>query len=198
MRILLVTGFLGSGKTTFMIKLAQQAATGKEKVAILVNEIGEIGIDNQLMRQLDLNVWEITGGCICCTLLGELLPALEKLERDYHPDLVMMEPSGAADPSIILKLMDEDHAIKPESIFTVSIFDPIRAEMLYSVLSPLIESQLGMADMVILSKSDLASDEEIKTAKKIVEECNPQAEIVTANLHEAESAFLIKVLACLK
>jgi hypothetical protein len=95
MHLLLVTGFLGSGKTTLIIPLAKSVVQLKRRVAILVNEIGEIGIDNQLMRQLDLNVWELLAGCICCTLSGDLVTTLQKLDADYAPDLVIVEPSGA-------------------------------------------------------------------------------------------------------
>jgi G3E family GTPase len=102
MHLLLVTGFLGSGKTTLIIPLAQSVVQLKRRVAILVNEIGEIGIDNQLMRQLDLNVWELLAGCICCTLSGDLVATLQKLDADYAPDLVIVEPSGAADPRNVL------------------------------------------------------------------------------------------------
>jgi uroporphyrinogen-III decarboxylase len=79
MRLLLFTGFLGSGKTTLVIRLARFAVEHGQKVAILVNEIGEVGIDNQLMRRLDLNVWELLGGCICCTLSADLVSTLQEL-----------------------------------------------------------------------------------------------------------------------
>ena len=107
MHLLLVTGFLGSGKTTLIVPLAKSVVQSKRRVAILVNEIGEIGIDNQLMRQLDLNVWELLAGCICCTLSSDLVTTLQKLDADYAPtygvpDLVIVEPSGAADPRNVL------------------------------------------------------------------------------------------------
>ena len=80
MHLLLISGFLGSGKTTLIIKLAQAATEAGRKTAILVNEIGQIGLDDQLMRQLDLDVYELLGGCICCTLSSGLVAALEKLD----------------------------------------------------------------------------------------------------------------------
>jgi G3E family GTPase len=96
MHLLLIAGFLGSGKTTLTINLSRAAVARGQRVAILVNEIGEIGIDNQLMRQLELNVWELFGGCICCSLSGDLVSSLQKLDSSYNPDLVILEPSGAA------------------------------------------------------------------------------------------------------
>ena len=101
MNLLLFSGFLGSGKTSLVLRVVQYALDKNIKVAILVNEIGEVGIDNQLMRQLDMNVWELLGGCICCTLSADLVSTLEQLDREYAPELVIIEPSGAADPRSI-------------------------------------------------------------------------------------------------
>jgi G3E family GTPase len=80
MKLLLVTGFLGSGKTSLILALARAARERGRRTAIIVNEIGEIGIDDQLMRRLDLDVWELTNGCICCTLTADLITTLQKLD----------------------------------------------------------------------------------------------------------------------
>ena len=94
MRLFLFTGFLGSGKTTLIIKAARYAAEQGKKVAVLVNEIGELGIDDQLMKKLGMNVWELLNGCICCTLSADLVSTLHQLSTEYRPDIVMIEPSG--------------------------------------------------------------------------------------------------------
>jgi G3E family GTPase len=161
MNLLLFSGFLGSGKTTLVIKLAKYVVEQGIKVVILVNEIGEVGIDNQLMRQLDLNVWELLNGCICCTLSADLVTTLQQLDSDYAPDLVIVEPSGAADPKSILMALPYYKGTPLESIFTISVLDPLRLEILIEVMTPLIVSQIGHADLVLVTKCDQAKLEEI-------------------------------------
>ncbi len=178
MRLLLVTGFLGSGKTTMIIKLAQSATERAKRVAIVVNEIGEIGIDDRLMRQLDLNVWELVNGCICCTLSGDLVTTLQKLDADYAPDLVMVEPSGAADPKNILSALPYYRGRPLDGLYTATIVDPLRVEMLVEVLTPLITSQIRHADLILISKRDLASPAEIAAARQAAQEYNPAAKVV--------------------
>jgi G3E family GTPase len=178
MRLLLFSGFLGSGKTTLVIKLAQFAIGRGKKVAILVNEIGEVGIDNQLMRQLDMNVWELLNGCICCTLSADLVSTLQKLDVEYSPDLVIVEPSGAADPKSILNALPYYKGSPLESLHTISVLDPQRLEILIEVMTPLIVSQIQHADLVLVSKCDLAKAEEIELAHQVAQEHNPKAEIM--------------------
>ena len=175
MHLLLFTGFLGSGKTTYIIPLAKAIVNSKRRVAIIVNEIGEIGIDDQLMRRLDLNVWELLNGCICCTLAGDLVTTLQKLDTDYQPDLVIVEPSGAADPLNVLGALPYYHGRPLQSMRTVSILDPLRLGMLFEVLTPLITSQIQHADLILINKCDLASDDEIAFAQKTAQEINPTA-----------------------
>src|SRR3990172_996849 len=178
MRLLLFSGFLGSGKTTLVIKLAQFAVEQGKKVAILVNEIGEVGIDNQLMRQLDMNVWELLNGCICCTLSADLVATLQQLDSDYSPDLVIIEPSGAADPKSILTALPYYKGTPLESMQTVSVLDPLRLEMLIEVMTPLIVSQIQHADLVLVSKCDQAKPGEIEYAHQVAKEHNPNAKVM--------------------
>ncbi len=177
MRLLLFSGFLGSGKTTLVIRLAQFAVEKGQKVAILVNEIGEVGIDNQLMRRLDLNVWELLNGCICCTLSADLVSTLQQLDKDYAPDLVIVEPSGAADPRSILSALPYYRGRPLETIGTVSVVDPQRVEVLMAVMTPLITSQIHHANVVVISKCDLAQAQEVALAHAVAAEHNPSARV---------------------
>jgi G3E family GTPase len=175
MHVLLFIGFLGSGKTTYIIPLAKAIVKSKRRVAVIVNEIGEIGIDDQLMRQLDLNVWELLNGCICCTLAGDLVTTLQKLDTDYQPDLVIVEPSGAADPLNVLGALPYYHGRPLQSLRTVSILDPLRLKVLIEILTPLITSQIQHADLILINKCDLATEDEIAFAEKTAQEINPTA-----------------------
>ena len=194
MHLLLIAGFLGSGKTTLVIRLARAVAARGQRVAVLVNEIGEIGIDNQLMRQLDLNVWELLNGCICCTLAGDLVTTLQQLDADYHPDLVLLEPSGAADPSGVLRALPYYRGRALESIRTVSILDPLRLEMLYEVMTPLIAGHIQQADLILVSKCDLASPPEIDYAEQTARENNPRAQLFHSSLQELPPELISAIL----
>ncbi len=97
--------FLVGQDNPLIIPLVNAVVKSGRRVAIIVNEIGEIGIDNQLMRKLDLNVWELIVGCICCTLTGDLVTTLQKLDTAHAPDLVIVEPSGAANPRNVLSAL---------------------------------------------------------------------------------------------
>ncbi len=197
MRLLLITGFLGSGKTTLITRLASALVSHSHRVAILVNEIGEIGIDNQLMKQLDFNVWELLNGCICCTLSADLVTTLEKLDREYAPDLVLVEPSGAADPRNILSALPYYKGRRLEMIRTVNILDPLRLEMLIEVMTPLITSQIQHADLIVISKCDMAEATDVLRCQQAVEEIKPGLTVRTADLREPSPELLREVAPCL-
>jgi len=180
MHLLLFSGFLGSGKTTLILPLSKAVVQLGYRVAIIVNEIGEIGIDNQLMRQLDLNVWELVAGCICCTLSGDLVSTLQKLDSDYKPSLVIVEASGAADPHSILGALPYYRGRPLSSVRIVSILDPLRLPMLIEVLEPLVTSQIRHADPILISKIDLATPHEVEFARRTAREINSSAGILNA------------------
>jgi len=172
---------LGSGKTTLVIQLARAAVESGQRVAILVNEIGEIGIDDQLMRQLGLNVWELLGGCICCTLAGDLVTSLHRLDEEYHPDLVLLEPSGAADPAGVLAALPYYRGTPLQCIRKIAVLDPLRLADLYEVVAPLITTQIQQADLVVITKGDLATAAEIAGVRRIAREINPQIDPYVLN-----------------
>ncbi len=194
MHLLLVTGFLGSGKTTLILALAHAARAAGRRVAILVNEIGEVGIDNQLMRQLELDVWELTSGCICCTLSGDLVTALHKLDATYPSDLVIVEPSGAADPANLQRALPFYRGRPLESIRWATVVDPLRLPMLLEVLTPLITSGIAQADVIIISKADLATPEELAQAQEAVRAINPRAPLHCVSLRAGLAPALLTEL----
>jgi len=182
MHILVMAGFLGSGKTTAIIGLTEVIREYGLKVAIVVNEIGEIGIDNQVLKQLDFDVWELLSGCICCSLTGDLLQTLDKLASEYDVDLVIVEPSGAANPQQIIDALDTQSATAIESVFTAVVIDPLRLDGLMEVLEPLISSQIKLADLIIISKADIASADDISKATKTAQNINPKVPLLATSL----------------
>lgn len=172
MHLLTLAGFLGSGKTTLLLRLGRHAAAAGARVAVVVNEIGEIGVDDQLIRQLGLDVWELASGCICCTLSAELGTTLEKLAEDFQPDLVLLEPSGVADPRGVTGLLERS-PVPFESRRTAALLDPQRIEALVAVLEPLITAQISGADVICITKADAASGDELETARRVAREVAP-------------------------
>jgi len=190
MHLLLVTGFLGSGKTSLILSLAHAARAAGRGVAVIVNEIGEIGIDNQLMRRLDLDVWELTNGCICCTLTADLVTTLHKLDEGYAPDLVIVEPSGAAEPANLLRAMPYYRGRPLESTRWIVVLDPLRLPMLLEVLTPLITAGIRQAEYVVISKTDLASPKEVEEAETAAREINAAAPLFAVDLTRPLDAML--------
>ena len=184
MHLVTVTGMLGSGKTTLILRLAEHAAGNGNKVAILVNEIGEIGIDNQFMRHLDFNVYELLGGCICCTLAGDLVQTLAKLEASHRPDIVMLEPSGAADPKNVIRELQFYRRSALASQRCLAVLDPLRFKMFWEVLEPLVTSLITLADTILINKVDLASAQEVGETADRAAALNPGAKLfrIRANL----------------
>lgn len=192
MKLVLVTGFLGSGKTSFIISLARAAVARGQRMAILVNEIGEIGIDNQLMRQMDLNVWELMNGCICCTLSGDLVSTLQKLDDEYQPDMVVVEPSGAAEPGGILSALPYYKGRPLEGITTLTLVDPLRIVPLYEVMTPLITRQIEKADVAVITKADIATPDEIVRAQQIACDINPDVELFALSTRDPLAEDLLE------
>lgn len=164
MRLIVLTGFLGSGKTTVLLSLARELHAGGSKVAMVVNEIGEIGIDDTLLRRLGGNVWELVGGCICCTLAGELTGTLAGIARSFGPDVVILEASGASRPETIRNALQGSCNPHIATSSWLAVVDPLRLTELVEVLGPLMESHVHCADAVLVSKADVASAAELEAA----------------------------------
>jgi G3E family GTPase len=196
MLLLALTGFLGSGKTTFAVKLVKAALKKDLKVAVIVNEIGEVGIDDQFMKRLGFNVWEILGGCICCTLTANLVQTLEELHAAYSPDLVIVEPSGAADPRGIFSVFAHARISSLSRRRQIAILDPLRMEMLIAVIEPLVTSTIEQADLILISKADLASVEQIEHTRRIAEGINSSAQIAVSGAGE-DAEILSEILSWL-
>lgn len=194
MHLLTISGFLGSGKTTLIIKLAEAALKKNLKVAILVNEIGAMGIDDKLMRQLDLNVYQLLGGCVCCTLASNMPSTLQKLVEKYAPDLVMIEPSGAAELDKVIAALKYYRGIPMKSRRSVVLLDALRLEILIRALTPLITSQVNSADVILLNKIDMATKAEVEKSAMIVAQLRPDMPIFALSAKKDLDPAVIKEL----
>jgi len=175
MRVLVLAGFLGSGKTTVALQIARAAQAAGQRVALIVNERGEAGVDNQLVARLGFDVRELLGGCICCSLVAELAPALEALAATTRPDLVIVEPSGIAEPAQIRAAL-RFARVPGLDMRSVSVVDAQRIGELMEVVTPLLTKQMAHADLAVVCKADIASTPQTEAACRIVGEHAPQTD----------------------
>jgi G3E family GTPase len=176
MKLLIIAGFLGSGKTTLLLEVAKRLAVS-QRIAIIENEVGEIGIDGKYIRQEGLQVQELFGGCICCTLSVDLVSTLQKVEQLYQPVLTILEPTGLASPGDVVTAV-RNYAPMVTDIMVLVILDATRYEMLYEMLTPLLTAQIQSADIVAINKIDAVDGAHIDIIRKNVDQLNPQARVV--------------------
>ena len=175
--IFVISGFLGAGKTTFIQKLLKEAFEG-EKVVLIENDFGEINVDAALLKSGSVEVKEINAGCICCSLSGDFVKALRDLLRRFHPDKIIIEPSGVGKLSDIVKAC-ADPRVHPlaEVKAKITVVDVKRCKMYLDNFGEFFEDQIQNADIVLLSRTeddpDKASD-----AEKLIRGLNPHTAIV--------------------
>jgi G3E family GTPase len=160
--VLCIAGFLGSGKTTVLLEVARALTEGGARVAVIENEVGEVGIDGGYVREQGLPVRELFGGCICCTLQVGLIETLAGVRDADDPDWVIIEPTGLAAPGDILGLV-VDHVPDLDVIRVLTIVDAERWPLLLEVVEPLVTSQLASADVVAVNKVDTVGSAALAT-----------------------------------
>jgi G3E family GTPase len=152
--LIIVAGFLGAGKTTLLLKIASDLVSLKRmRVAIIENEIGQIGIDNQYLELEGLKVQQLQSGCICCALSSDLITTLDQLQKSYHPDVVILEPSGVANAAKILEVIDRSPLGISERKVIVLV-DATRFRAIMAITFPFVQDSLNVADIVVVNKID--------------------------------------------
>ncbi|NLK26049.1 MAG: GTP-binding protein [Euryarchaeota archaeon] len=185
MEMIIVAGFLGSGKTTMVLSAIGRIIekTGK-KIVIIVNDFGTVGIDGRVMQKYGLDVMEMASGCICCTLGADLLATIMKLESEVAPDIVIIEPTGVADPSAIVDAMEKYPGEPMERILSTVIVDAVRFPVIYKALNRPLTSQIKGADLVLINKIDAVTPEALKEVEITLRAINPDCPIIaTSALH---------------
>ena len=177
MKLLIIAGFLGSGKTTLLLQVTKQLAAASQRIAIIENEMGEVGVDGEYLTLEGLHVQELLGGCICCTLAAGLLGTLEKVERLFQPDLVILQATGSARPSDITQNL-RDYQANVGAIQIIPLVDPSRHEMLMEVMTPLVTAQIQAADIVAVNKIDQVEKETVQRTIESARALNSRASIV--------------------
>jgi len=154
MKLLIFSGFLGSGKTTIIQKVIRSMTARGETVAIIENEIGKVGIDQELLAETGIKITPLFGGCVCCQISGDLLTATQKIQAEINPDWIVVELTGMATLTKIIDLFAR-YGDPDLPILTVAIVDASRWEVLYKIATPLLEQQLQGAKAVVVNKIDV-------------------------------------------
>ena len=178
-KIDIISGFLGAGKTTLIKKLISDVFAG-QKVVLIENEFGEIGIDGGFLKEAGINITEMNSGCICCSLVGDFSEALKKVVEEFHPDHIIIEPSGVGKLSDIRSAIEntsKDCDLEIGSLVTVA--DVKKAKMYMKNFGEFYNNQIESAGTIILSRTQDASKEKTDEAIAMIREKNPDATIIT-------------------
>ena len=172
----IVSGFLGSGKTTHLLNQTKEWIKNGKICAVIVNEISEFGVDNIEYANNGMEVTELFDGCICCSMNAGLHTAVDMLLKDFNVDLICIEPSGVADIKGVLAIL-KDCGLQRDEIYNVMIIDAVRIGMLIEVIGPLTETGIQNADKVIISKVGLAPPEDVQKSHDFINSQQPGVEI---------------------
>ncbi|WP_312104854.1 CobW family GTP-binding protein [Pygmaiobacter massiliensis] len=193
-RIDIFSGFLGAGKTTLIKKLIAEAFTG-EKLVLIENEFGEIGIDGGFMKDAGIEVTEMNSGCICCSLVGDFSTALEKVIHEYQPDRILIEPSGVGKLSDVIRAV-EQVAEKNEVMLGsfVAVADAGKAKLYEKNFGEFYNDQIEHASAIILSRTQTVPQDKLETALHILRSHNPHATIITTPWEQLPAEKITEVM----
>ncbi len=193
-KVNIISGFLGAGKTTLIKKLLGGAFEG-EKVVLLENEYGEVGIDGGFMKDSGIQVTELNSGCICCTLVGDFSKALGELIETYHPDRILIEPSGVGKLSDIRGVVDdESHRLDLELAGCATVADVSKCRVYLHNFGEFFTDQIKSAETIVLSRTQTASQDRIDKAVALLREQNPRARIVTTPWDELDAKKMLETI----
>ncbi|MEO2238173.1 CobW family GTP-binding protein [Dorea sp. YH-dor226] len=190
----IISGFLGAGKTTFIKKLIQDVFSG-EKLVLIENEFGEIGIDGGFLKDAGIEITEMNSGCICCTLVGDFNVALQKVLEEYRPDRVIIEPSGVGKLSDVAKAIEnvkKDADIEIDGRITV--VDGKKAKLYMKNFGEFFENQVEHASTVVISRTQMMSDEKIEECVHMLREKNAEATIISTPWEELGKDAILHAL----
>ena len=194
-KINVISGFLGAGKTTLIKKLLT-GSLRNEKVVLLENEYGEIGIDGGFMKDAGITVTELNAGCICCTLAGDFQAAVDQLIDTYHPDRILVEPTGVGKLSEILSAVEKAKTRHPDIEIggSATVVDAGKCRMYMKNFGEFFLDQVKSASTVIFSRTQLLDADRVEKSRQLIAEAHPDARIITTPWDDMEPAFMLDVI----
>ena len=191
LKIDIVSGFLGAGKTTF-IKRLLTTELKNEKIVLIENEFGEISVDSMFLSESKIDIAELSQGCICCSLVGDFAKSLNEVVAKYNPDRIMVEPSGVGKLSDVIKAI-EDSGLAEHLNTYVCIVDATKAKIYAKNFKEFFADQIANAKTIVLSRCDVASEEKINTALEVIRGLKSEAKVVVTPISELNDDELLKV-----
>ena len=193
-KIDIISGFLGAGKTTFIKKMIDEAFKG-EQIVLIENEFGEVGIDGGFLKDAGIQITEMNSGCICCSLVGDFGKNLNEVITKYHPDRILIEPSGVGKLSDVMKSVidiEKEQDVKLNALVTV--VNALKASKQMKAFGEFFNNQIEYATTVILSRSQNATPEQLEFCVKQIQKLNPNAAIITTDWNAIGGEQILKVM----
>ena len=193
-KIDIISGFLGAGKTTFIKKMIDEAFTG-EKIVLIENEFGEVGIDGGFLKDAGIQITEMNSGCICCSLVGDFGKNLNEVITKYHPDRILIEPSGVGKLSDVMKSVidiEKEQDVKLNALVTV--VNALKASKQMKAFGEFFNNQIEYATTVILSRSQNATPEQLEFCVKQIQALNPKASVITTDWDAIKGEQILKTM----
>ncbi len=190
-KVIILSGFLGSGKTTVLVRMIERLREREGadfRIAIVENEIGSASVDSSIIQEAGYSVTEMLSGCVCCTLIGQLVPALQKLEEELDPHLVILEATGVATPDSMAANLAKYGGY---GVRIVTLVDASRWQRIKLALQILLTAQVEPADIVCVNKVDLVEADAVSEVDADVHAINPDVPIVHVNASEPVDAALL-------
>ena len=192
-KIDIYSGFLGAGKTTLIKKMIAEGYKG-QKLVLIENEFGEIGIDGGFLQDSGINITEMNSGCICCSLVGDFGRALEKVIAEYHPDRIIIEPSGVGKLSDVIGAVNKVTGPNVTLGYTVAVVDAGKVKVYTKNFGEFYNNQVETASTIVLSRTDAVPQAKLDTAVELLREHNKVATIITTSWGELTGAQLIEAM----
>ena len=193
-KIDVISGFLGAGKTTFIKKLLEEAVA-KEQVVLIENEFGEIGIDGGFLKDSGIEIREMNSGCICCSLVGDFGKSLEEVITTYHPQRVIIEPSGVGKLSDVMKAVRGVAVhLDVELNSSVTVVDVKKCKMYMKNFGEFFNNQIEYAGNIVLSRTDIADKDKVEAAVAMIREHNAEATIITTPIDQLTGEQLLEII----
>ena len=193
-KIDIISGFLGAGKTTFIKKMINEVFAG-EQIVLIENEFGEVGIDGGFLKDAGIQITEMNSGCICCSLVGDFGRNLHEVIDKYHPDRILIEPSGVGKLSDVMKSVidiEKEEDVKLNGLITV--VNALKASKQMKAFGEFFNNQIEYATTVVLSRTQNATPEQLEFCVKQIQELNPKAAVITTPWDSIKGEQILKVV----